>query len=372
METQYSLKDGGDKCLYDALEEKRIGLMEKGRNVPENPKDLIRVLRGAQAYHGRIKPDAVAKVDNYMLVTSELQGYLRDIEAGNPKIEKYVKADIMGIEKNAKKRMAYSLKEFFSGLSGEVESAEDLITKQLDKVDKISRGLDKASECLDIRTEELELYHQRIESELNLKADGRSHMLEYASGLMELLSEFEKVRDNPSDFSEKLRSEQSHRQITRELKKQMNWIKRANKAIILFSDEKSFLSNLQDVFDSHVCYIQDMAQDARYMSRHLKNVMGIYLDMMRIQRMDTRINQELEMLFAYTSNMNKALNGGIIPTMRKATTSPLFSANLETRTKILSDLSQDLASVDSESFEELDKKACECMALKKTNERRAN
>ena len=65
----------------------------------------------------------------------------------NKKIEKDIKFQLMGIQDKPLMKIGYSIKGLLKGKSN--ENAEDLIRNQMQRVNKISEDLGRASLCID-------------------------------------------------------------------------------------------------------------------------------------------------------------------------------------------------------------------------------
>ncbi len=338
--------------LDSRLNERGLLLPQEQAPVQKYTKDFVSELRRARNVQKRY----LYGEKEEQLTFSSIQQKLIDISLGNKEIEDQVKMEVLGIQNSPLKKLSYHLTQFYkTSVKGMPQKrAEDIISEQLNAVKEVIAGLTVASVSIDGKSSNLENYYDKVLINLMAKYQDRDKTLNEIEETTKLLAETENAAKNAEDFSKRLMYSRAHRKLRKDLQNKMLKIKITDKAMLLFKNELPLLDNLGEICESYSNALKETSQEAIFMARHIENVMQLYLDMMRSQKIDMSLDEEVKKLFTYTNNMNKALSEGAASIVEKANKSALFTEEYKTNALTLDTVLGDIESSNSRTFRELE------------------
>jgi len=336
------------------LREKGLLPKRKEANIQKYSKDFVGELRRARDFQNRILHKRSDGENNF----NAIQKQLSNITIGNKKIENQVKYEVMGIQNSPLKKAAYKAMQLYRTRIRKMpqESAEDLISDQINCVGKVINDLSAASDCMDTKNFNLENYYDRCLYNIIEKHDGRTDILNKLKETTDLIAKTESAAKNSKDFSKRMEYGHAQRKLRKELQSYMFDLKLDGKAMMLLKNELPLLDNLNDICEAYSGALKETKQEGVYLARHLENVMGLYFDMIRTHKVNKNLEKELQRLFTYTANMNNALRNCAGEIVDKANRSSLFSEDYQRRRITLDAVLEDIESSESRAFRELENK----------------
>lgn len=331
---------------------KERGLLPVSKSEEKSGKQLVETLRRARDFERRVLYKQDSKESGLFLV----QKKLGDISTRNKQIENQISIEILGIQDSPLKKLNYVAKQFYqTKIRGQPQQrAEDIISAQLNVIGEVANVLKTGSECIDGKLQRLENYYDRVLLNMLSKYNDRKKTIEEISKTSALLSETENVTKNSEDFAERLLYSRAHRNLKKNLQNDMLKLKITDKGMLLLKNELPLLDNLSDVCGAYSSALKETYQEASFMARHLENVMELYFDMVRSQKVNFDLESEVGKLFVYTNNMNNSIKKGASQVISKANSSELFTKEYQTNSLTLETILGDIESSNSKTFKELE------------------
>ena len=298
-------------------------MIKSTQSIQTESRDIVTKLRMAKRAERRILVGYREKGEpTYIGIIKSIE----DISKRNKKIEEQVKFEILGIKDKPLSKFRYSLIQLYrTKIKGEKEErAEDLIRRQLDAISEIRGDLNKASDNLNRKVLRLEDYYNRVVHDLVGKYQNREKIVEEINKLLSLLSRVEEAASNAPNYLQRVKYATAQRRIRKKIQNKVRELKLGNKAMEFFRNELPLLDNLGEVCEAYSSALKETSQEAGLMKRHLENVMGLYLDVMRSRKIDYDLDREVGKLFGYVENMNNALREGAERIVKKANEGNLF------------------------------------------------
>ena len=346
MEQPGQSEEENQSSLDARLEESGLIPAKRSQDLSKSKgDDLVSRLRNAKKSHA----PKIRRIE----YPEDLGKKVEEIRIGNRQIEYSVKLELMGIDKSPVKKMTYSLIQLGKYLiRSPPERAEDLMESQLERVEAVAEGLEKAGQSFEKRVKEFENYSNGAVFALISKAEKREACLKDAEKFLDLADEVGKRSQELDNFTEKVTYQRAYRKAVSEAQKAMNSITLNNREIFFMADEIGRYSDLIDICNADAYALESISSESKNMIRHLRNIMPFYLDVMRTQRIDTKLKQEVGKLFTYTQNMNRALREGVLNNVNDANSEETSWNCLDGDS--LKQTSQEIAELNSDAYQRLE------------------
>ena len=320
MESDNERKSKVDAKLYEMG---LVPIIEETKPVVKilqeeiTPKKLVEILResrkegmymlksskeGANYHEVRdYRPD-------YRLIESEVES----IRKLNRSIEEKVKIDILGLNSSPLNRIYYKIKDFYrEKVLGENRMAEDLIHEQGQKVEVLIKHVTLCSDVITARVENLERYCNSGYNDLIAHSNQLKKLKKEAREKLELLANTRDVVRQEKEDTQKLNYLKALGKLRGEVQKANYEMDRIENAQNMLHNEIPIIDGLLYAGRAYVNSIDTTKQEAIMMSKHIANVMSIYLDIIKTQYVNESILSAVNKLSSYTTNMSNALRKGI-------------------------------------------------------------
>jgi len=272
----------------------------------------------------------------------------------NQSIERQVKFELMGIDKSPIRKLVYNLGRFVNDYRGkDEEPAESLIKKQTNAIDSVIKDLNILSKRIDGRIKNLEGYYDSVLFELSKKAGYREQINNDMKGDLNLLEQIDGAMQ-VEDPIRKINYLRARRKLAKEVSGKFFEAKLNDRALQSLIDEYPVLQNLSDICEAHSNALKETAQEAEYMLAHTQNVTQMYLEIMRSQKYDLRLDNEVKKLFVYTDRMNHALTRYGSRMVEKANENSLFKDHYQTRAITLEGVLDNIENTNTGAYAELE------------------
>lgn len=317
-------------------------------------KNFILELRKARNFEDKTfyKPKREEIYPNFRIIENEIL----EISGLNRQIENQVKMEIFDLQHRPLSRLFYVAKQFYNHrvLGKPQESAESIICNQISKVTGVVRDIALCTFSIDKKINDLEEYYDKVLLSLLSKYHETKSLKKNLDETVDLLSRTRDVAEKAEDFSEKLVYMHAHRKLRKGLLSGIHGLRLSNKAMLMLKNELPILDSLGSICETYSNALKETCQESILMKRHLENVMSLYIDVMRSQRVNFNLESEVKRLFVYTNNMNRALRDGALTIVEKANQSTLFEKEYEKNALTLDSVLGKIEGTDYNAFKEIE------------------
>ncbi len=314
---------------------------------PRTSKDLMAIIKSHKDKGRSLWLDKTEK--DYRSIIRELG----EIEIGNKRIEQKVKIELMGFDKNPVKKISYYAYSFITSLMGKNERAQDILKKQLERVNSVAQGLEQASNVMNLRLIKLEEYYDSLTLRLKQEVEYRKELIDKINKLQKLLEDTSRVFEDSEDFNDKLKYCSAARKIRKKLLEQAEKLKLVDKNILDIKNELPFIDSFGDFCQAYSFALQESCQKVQSVKRHISNVMSLYFEIMRTDHINQALKQRINKLFEYTRNMNDSLSKAR-DLILEVDRNKVFEEEYQRRYNSLEEMVDDIFNSNSRTFNELE------------------
>jgi hypothetical protein len=300
-------------------------------------------------------------------VEKSYEGLLRELETiqiGNSQIEQRVKLELLGIDNNPFKRVLYYIiGAFYKLIGNNDESAQDIMKKQLKRVDSVSQGLNQASRVIDERAGKLDGYYDQLVQKIRSNAEYRVVLSREINSATKLMKKTEQVFDLADDPLDRMEYNSAMRKLRKQLQTKMWELKLTDKELLDLKSELPFIDTFGDFCQTYSFALKESFQNVQAVKSHLSNVMGLYFEMMRSNHIYYALKESVQTLIDYTDNMTKSLlrAKGLILEVNK---NELFNNGYEQRKQDLEKMVDEVFDSNADAFNRLEDKVGRFLATK--------
>ena len=281
-------------------------IIVKTEDLANPPKNLVRLLRESRQYES--EKLSIAKPNGELPSFDSIQLKISEISRLNHKIEDSIKMEILGLKDGLFNRVMFRIKSRI--YRQHIEPVDMLFRRQITRVDEVASDVEGCSLRIDERLNHLEEHYSSVLFELTKKyaqaKDLRESMEGSQSAISKKMVEVEQSQ-NPLD---RLNGIYTHRRARKALERSIHQLKLDDKAIVMLARELPVLDSLSSICEAYSFSLKETLQEVNLMNQHLHNVVSIYIEMMRSQRFDLKLEKEIKKLFSYTGNIVQAMQRG--------------------------------------------------------------
>ena len=319
-------------------------------NSRTGKKDLVSMIRGTkERQHALMNPRETSSGQASYL---SLQNQIGDISLRNKKIERAVKMQIMGM-KGMTGSLQYVVWDFYhSKVKGEkIETAEQIISAQTRAVERVITDLDIVARSIEFKDRKLDHYYNLGVGKIIEKANDRGKVLTEINEGKKIMEDIERAfREHDLSPIQKLEYQRAYRNARVEFERKFYGLDLGNNAIEWIRNEQPLLDTLGQICRAYSHALRKTGQEARMMLTHMENVVSPYIDMLRHQHIQPRMDGEIKKLFSLASNMDRALRENTGEIVEKASRSSLFAEGYRERALTLEEVYKDIESPISIAF----------------------
>lgn len=279
-------------------------------------RDLVSLIRESRKrdkeylFPKRTETFVVENYPNYRVIEQEV----KEIAKMNEQIEDQVKTEILGLSNNLVGKVIYGLQKFYHQkiLNEPSKPAETILYDQTSKVNRLIGHLNVCREKMEKRVSHLDSYYDDVAANVLSKYSKARQLQKDSKEKAELLLEIESLLSQKLDENEIIQRISERKRLRSGLQQDAYDYQRLEKAVKMLKKEIPVIGNLSDIGRAYANSLREIEEGASMMSEHLQHVTSIYLDIMRTQKINARIFNEMKKLFVYTDNMTDSLQRGLV------------------------------------------------------------